>query len=866
MKKHSDASICVFLALVLLLIIALVLGMVESALRSSSGSYAQMLLKTASESVMGEYNGPLFADYHILALDSGFGNTAGDLDELERKLAYYMGDNVWNFRNENVRVTDVSKLMDKMGTNFIEQSIAYEKYATVEDVLNEVLERVKNLGNQGNLTKIMERKMNIEDELSIIDTSTLELMRIIDGVKMTMGKKTSSLVGYTIENSFIKKFFVGGCDMSSSGINNPSVYEKVKDKYIDPIKKIDEYIELLKENQKTLTEIQDDQKKYDEAVRKIEENTKIIEEMVKEAEQLDKDIKTLEDTVKECEEKIEEADDIEDEKEAQSIRNRYSAMKSDSEKKIGMMQTRKSELEKSMESIKTIIAAAESVKKELDKKISEAKKLLSDQVKRCNTGADELSALIGDTRKMLDSVKDIVKKVGEKQSQIRPMVEEYDEILKKFSPVLDKDTKEGFEESLEYMKAYVGMGNSKMKVTDFDAINKTAEYDITVLECVDMNAFSRITKDVLEEINMRIQKAEQAKVTITNFSYNGFSFDYSEIKESAIENKLIAEFESNISDGYLKLFLKPDTILSENSVFSVLLPSKWYEVGKNDEDNLNGITDNADTKSSSSYLKNTEDGSGISELISLLGSGMEKIGKKLLMAMYMEHHFKSFRDKSVTGDTVLDYEIEYILSGYENDKANLSAAVTKIMLMRFAVSAMYTLTNKKTKAQAQALAISILGFTGFPFLISLVKYLILFLWAAAQAVIETAAIVRGKKVPILTSDESFCLSLTELPVFASLVSEKADNFKESPVYLDYDNYLLILLLIQGEKKQAARAMDVIQENIRYKYDEDFLMINAITGFSCTAEFSVPSKYASFLSGFGKIGSFYTVKVKDAVAY
>ena len=98
------------------------------------------------------------------------------------------------------------------------------------------------------------------------------------------------------------------------------------------------------------------------------------------------------------------------------------------------------------------------------------------------------------------------------------------------------------------------------------------------------------------------------------------------------------------------------------------------------------------------------------------------------------------------------------------------------------------------------------------------------------------------------------------------VLEKADNFVESEMYLNYENYLLVLLLLQGSTTQAARAMDVIQENIRYKYDEDFLMVNAVTAFSCNAEFSALSKYSSLLSGLPGVGTSYTLEVSDAVAF
>ena len=77
--------------------------------------------------------------------------------------------------------------------------------------------------------------------------------------------------------------------------------------------------------------------------------------------------------------------------------------------------------------------------------------------------------------------------------------------------------------------------------------------------------------------------------------------------------------------------------------------------------------------------------------------------------------------------------------------------------------------------------------------------------------------------------------------------------------------MMVFLLLQGERTQAARAMDVIQENIRYKYDEDFLMSNAITAFSCDAVFSAASKYL-ILPLIDGHDADYRINVCDTVSY
>ena len=885
-KQSYNGTICVFLALVLLLIMSLILVFLESASHAASASYAQMLQKTATGSVMGEYYGPLFAEYGILAIDSGFDTKKTDSKELERRLMRYMEDeNVWGYTCEDIRVTDMKKLLDNDGTEFLSQAISYEKYAAAEDVLDEITSRLKSLGDQKAITKVMEKRMDIEDELAVIDKKTLELMKLIDGVNLTLGAKTSSLLGYDIEEWFIKKLYVGENSMTGTGINNPSVYENLKGRYADIVDLSSTYKAALKVYADKVKAISAELEKIDALYTELGvcgETIKLKEEEIEEKKKVTEE---LEEKIAEIEQKAasddaEETDDTEENKTEESKPEKKPAQKTEAkkddstskEKELDALKKELAEINSSIEELNEQIAELERSKadiailiEELSESIAGKQMEIDDIAGNLKKVSDYVYTLLTEVITKLSRVCEIVDEVAEKQEKVKPLIDDFEGILRTVGPILSNDLKEEMEETLDFMKAYVGYGNSKITTTDFDAIKKTAEYDLALLSGIDIEAYRFTGADTYEEAMEKLGRLPEDDGVFKSFSYSGFSFDYSEIQESALENKLVAEFEDNVADGYLSLFLPDNVKLSDNAMLSELLPSLWYEVEGEKEDDLESITDGADDKGGGELLSDADEGSGLSDIADLVTDGFEALGSKLLSSMYMRHQFKSFKNRSVEGDTVLDYELEYILSGFETDKANLSAAATKIMLLRLAICTVYTLTQKDLKAQAQTLAISIMGFTGLPFLITIVKYLILFLWAAAQAVIETAAILRGKKVPIIPNSDSFCLSLAELPFFATLIDEKADNFSESKLYLDYDDYLLVLTLLQSEKTTAARALDIIQENIRYKYNDDFLISNAVTSFSCTATFRAPYKYTGLL-GLTEAGAGYMVEVTDRVAY
>lgn len=852
-KRNScNGTICVFLALVILLIMSLVLVFLESAGHAASKSYAQMLLKTSTGSVLGEYYGPLFAEYGILAIDSGFDTKKSDSKELERRLLRYMDDNVWDYTCEDIRVTEMKKLLDENGTEFMSQAAEYEKYAAPEDVLDEITSRLKSLGDQKTVTKVMEKRMDIEDELAIIDKKTLELMKLIDGVNLTMGAKTSSLLGYEIEDWFIKKMFVGENTMTGTGINNPSVYARLKDRYADIVDLSSTYRSALSLYAGKLKALSSDMDKLEAMQTQIGVCNETIKALQKQIENTAKEIAVLQTELANLEENVPD-DDTE-----QKGKEEY-------EQEIADLYADIDEFNEQIAENERLIADTTDIIEELNEKIMERQLEIGEIADSLKKVSDYTYTLLVEVESKLIRVRDIVDEIAEKQEKIKPLIDDFESVLRTVGPVLSDDFKQELEETLDFMKAYVGYGNNKVTTTDFDAIKKTAEYDLNLLTGIDVEAYRFSGSDTYEEVTEKLGRLPKDENIFYEFSYSGFSFDYSEIQESALENKLVAEFENNVSDGYLSLFLPDNVKLSDNSMLSELLPSLWYEVEGEDEEDLDDITDGADDKGGGELLSDADEGSGLSDIADMVSDGFESLGSKLLSSMYMRHQFKSFKNRSAEGDTVLDYELEYILSGFETDKANLSAAATKIMLLRLAICTVYTLTQKDLKAQAQTLAISIMGFTGLPFLITIVKYLILFLWAAAQAVIETAAIMRGKKVPVIPNSESFCLTLAELPLFATLVDEKADNFAESQLYLDYDDYLLVLTLLQSEKTTAARAMDIIQENIRYKYNDDFLINNAVTSFSCTATFMAPYKYTNLL-GLSGADAVYEIEVSDRVSY
>ena len=136
--------------------------------------------------------------------------------------------------------------------------------------------------------------------------------------------------------------------------------------------------------------------------------------------------------------------------------------------------------------------------------------------------------------------------------------------------------------------------------------------------------------------------------------------------------------------------------------------------------------------------------------------------------------------------------------------------------------------------ELEMLAASVAGITGIPLLISATKYTLLYLWSLEEALVETAALLDGKRLPV--GGEQGRLALSEIFLFnGALVERKAAEIPGNRTGAGYEDYLTVFSLMEGVQKKIYRMMDVIQENIRVRYDDKFRIRNVVTSASFQTE-------------------------------
>ena len=149
-----------------------------------------------------------------------------------------------------------------------------------------------------------------------------------------------------------------------------------------------------------------------------------------------------------------------------------------------------------------------------------------------------------------------------------------------------------------------------------------------------------------------------------------------------------------------------------------------------------------------------------------------------------------------------------------------------MIALRFLTNAACVYQDPAKEKEAMLLAASILGITGFPPVVAVAKNLLLLALAYGESVIDVRNLAEGKKVPMIKTVSDWQLSFSGLATL---------NCKQKPAKqgMEYEDYLLLLLIIQKDKRQKYfRMMDLMEQNIRRKIS-DFKMDQCISSYKIT---------------------------------
>ena len=197
------------------------------------------------------------------------------------------------------------------------------------------------------------------------------------------------------------------------------------------------------------------------------------------------------------------------------------------------------------------------------------------------------------------------------------------------------------------------------------------------------------------------------------------------------------------------------------------------------------------------------------------------IYNSILFNEYVLSHFTSIVN-SKNSKNKLDYEVEYILKGDNNDKVNIKKVLRDIKLIRLPINIAFLVNDTIYNNAAKIAAIIISGLTFNLSAIKATKMAIITAWAYAETAIDVKGLIEGKKVPLVKNRDTWHLGFDNIINFWNV--KPKDNKKG----MSYDDYLRGFLLIKSSSIKVRRSMDLIESNlnidfrkIAYKYITSF---------------------------------------------
>ena len=329
------------------------------------------------------------------------------------------------------------------------------------------------------------------------------------------------------------------------------------------------------------------------------------------------------------------------------------------------------------------------------------------------------------------------------------------------------------------------------------------------------------------------ETAQKLQIVWKSYKMPSVCFDYEGVDEEGGGENPLDVFSSALSDGILKMVMKDYDKVSDQEVKN---PDHYLSLFREQEkaakkDPVKTLTEDEEVDFQNSIQK----------------MGDSAVTEACLLA-YLHKYFSNGLENLKTGN-VLRYEWEYLITGGKSDKENLSDIVERIVLLRTAANTSALFVSAKSRETAHAAALAVVGFTAIEPLIRFMQTLFTVLWGMAEAVVDTAALMQGKHVPLVKTADQFCVDFPELFGFThDLVMKKVSQYKQQgKTSFGYEEYLCFFLLGMEQSTVCLRMLDLMEWKIQKKYVPKFRVGLCTSQFNVKARFSYPWKLPFHLS-------------------
>jgi len=178
-------------------------------------------------------------------------------------------------------------------------------------------------------------------------------------------------------------------------------------------------------------------------------------------------------------------------------------------------------------------------------------------------------------------------------------------------------------------------------------------------------------------------------------------------------------------------------------------------------------------------------------------NALEELKEKAFFCKYLLDHFATYTDvcygKADELEGILQYPLEYIIGGSSSDMENLEKVMGQLLLIREVDNYLYLLQDEVRTIEAEVIGDSIAAAAAVPWLGPVVTQALLLFWAYEDSISDLKQLFQGERIPLIKA-----IKMTDGIEFA----------------LNYEQYLVLLLMFIQKDRLIWRSMDMIEMMVR----------------------------------------------------
>ncbi|MDD5935927.1 MAG: DUF5702 domain-containing protein [Clostridiales bacterium] len=454
--------------------------------------------------------------------------------------------------------------------------------------------------------------------------------------------------------------------------------------------------------------------------------------------------------------------------------------------------------------------------------------------------AREIAANLTETVTQMDQSMDRalskIESIEQKRSKLSSSYDIYLDHLEKLKGEIADEFFQELSNGKDSLESYTNSGNNRFSmIKDFNKMKETLTANQKLLKEVMANPAVPFSLEP-EGFQRWLAVMNTWREKLYGLRMEGLEFDYSTFQPNSNRIDPMEFIKQLLGSKLAKLVVDPEEV-SNGKISRIQLPSKesddkddFFHM-KNKDLDVESIYSNGLSLSSWNLNCNTS-------------STFEELVDDLLMNAYVSEHMSNFTSDELDAGQLIHYEQEYIFSGDYEEKDSLDSMITKLLVIRTLMNSISVIFDAEKCAKAEKTAQAMVGWLPVAGLSQVVKYIILIYWAYCEAVLEVSALLHGKEVPVYTTKENFKVKYTDiLKLNRTYIKDEVSKYEcSSKLKLSYSEYLYVLMLFVSDRNIVLRSLDLIQENLRYEYDESFRIKNCLISYSCKASGYMKQKF------------------------